>query len=640
MLLMSLISHAFVLPDKDFPQWLSALQPYLNKFERVAVIRSPGGNDLNPYRNVTAVKAPNTWMSNDPLLHIRRIYPQVVRVDVVNATTPQQMATLLQSRITNNDRFGEKNNSDGHLNDRFVLEWATDFRPIRITRQFTTTPTRTPADNMGIGIATQTGSKVLAATAGKVTRQWAGDTPDELNLGKYIQVTTRHGSITYIVTYAGLSNIRVPLNTDVQVGDDIGRVAANDFMLIIQQQGGGKTGYRLSNIIDPTPLIYITNLRVRPTSTGLRVRSVPVDGEIVSSINPWDSLITKEPHARVLQKIGVENQWLRVRTPEGKEGYAAAWFLEATTYQAYALGINPVGVNLDQQHPLGAPDPARLGKIGWVRFGYNVSNNTGSEDIQAAYNRYAPLAEKYVRAGYKVVFTTSHQTFGEAKGFPPWPQMTDTHWVNLTNRFADMMARISQQWASKGLVHCWQVWNEQDAPIGAIASVPMSAANYGRMLQKLVPAIRNADNNVYVVTGGHTSGPGKGSQYIREALGMLSPGQQVDGIAFHPYGRGTTLDSPYAQFGHIDDEIKAYAPILPDKPLWITEWGVLDRPNDNPQDIANYATNFISYLKARYPGKIACMIWYAWAQGMHNGYGIVDSRGQARPILTERFLQA
>jgi hypothetical protein len=34
------------------------------------------------------------------------------------------------------------------------------------------------------------------------------------------------------------------------------------------------------------------------------------------------------------------------------------------------------------------------------------------------------------------------------------------------------------------------------------------------------------------------------------------------------------------------------------------------------------------------------MIWYAWAQGMHNGYGIVDSRGQARPILTERFLQA
>jgi hypothetical protein len=135
---MSQISHAFVLPDKDFAQWLQALIPYLKKFDRVAVIRSPGGNDLNPYRNVTAIKAPNMWLSNDPLRHIRRIYPQVVRVDVVNATTPQQMALILQSRIAANDRFGEQNNSDRHIDDRFVLEWASDYRPIRITRHFTT----------------------------------------------------------------------------------------------------------------------------------------------------------------------------------------------------------------------------------------------------------------------------------------------------------------------------------------------------------------------------------------------------------------------------------------------------------------------------------------------------------------------
>src|SRR5690606_33726865 len=101
-----------------------------------------------------------------------------------------------------------------------------------------------------------------------------------------------------------------------------------------------------------------------------------------------------------------------------------------------------------------------------------------SEDIQAAYNRYAPLAEHYVRAGYKVIFTTSHQTYGEAKGFPTWHQMTDAHWVTLIDRFADMMARIAQQWAGKGLVQAWQVWNEQDAPIGATSSIPMSSANY------------------------------------------------------------------------------------------------------------------------------------------------------------------
>lgn len=95
-----------------------------------------------------------------------------------------------------------------------------------------------------------------------------------------------------------------------------------------------------------------------------------------------------------------------------------------------------------------------------------------------------------------------------------------------------------------------------------------------------------------------------------------------------------------AQFGHIDDSIRAYSTVIPDKPLWITEWGVLDHPNDNPSDIANYATNFMSHLKARYRDKIACMIWYAWAQGMHNGYGIVDSSNNPRSPLTERFLQA
>jgi hypothetical protein len=34
------------------------------------------------------------------------------------------------------------------------------------------------------------------------------------------------------------------------------------------------------------------------------------------------------------------------------------------------------------------------------------------------------------------------------------------------------------------------------------------------------------------------------------------------------------------------------------------------------------------------------MIWYAWAQGMHNGYGIVDGGGNARAPLTDRFLKA
>src|SRR5687768_13829123 len=122
------MSHAFVLPEENFQAWHEALKPYLRKFERVAVIRNPGGNDLNPYRNISAVTSPKTWLNNSPLEHIRRIYPSVVRVDTVRATTPQELATLVNRRIANNDRFGERDN-DGHINDRFVLEWPTDYKP-------------------------------------------------------------------------------------------------------------------------------------------------------------------------------------------------------------------------------------------------------------------------------------------------------------------------------------------------------------------------------------------------------------------------------------------------------------------------------------------------------------------------------
>lgn len=633
-------SHAFVLPGgDDFFQWYNALKPYLSHFDNVAVVRGASGNDLNPYRNVTAVNIPNMWISNDVIKHMRRIYPSVVLVDKIEARTPQQLASIMQARVNNDDRYGRQNN-DGHLDERFVLAWSTDYRPYNLVQAFTGSPTGLASDVLGLEIETSAGSKVLASADGVVTKQWAGTQSDDLRLGKYIQVTSTHYGKEYVVTYAGLSNVNVPLRKQVAIGEIIGEVNSDKFLVIVQASGG-KSGYRLPNIIDPNPLIYIESLRVRATGNSLRVRKIPTaDSEVIGLLQPHDFVVPREQHGRVLSKTGHEGQWINVRMPDGRNGFAAAWFLEATEYRKFALDINPVGVNLDALHPLGTPEPSRLGSVGWVRFGYNVSNNTGSEDIDAAFNRYAPLAERYVRAGYKVCFTTSHQTYGEGKGFPPWHQMHDANWGALIDRFGDMMNRIAQQWANRGLVHCWQIWNEQDAPIGAVASVPMSPQNYGRMIDKVLPAIQSSDSTAFVITGGHTSGPGLGPRYIQTAINSTPQGQRLDGVAFHPYGRGTNLSSPYAHFGHIDQSIRQFSEIFPSKPLWITEWGVLDRPHDNPSDIANYATNFINHLKVRYPGQIAAMIWYAWAQGMHNGYGIVDANNVARQPLADRFLRS
>jgi len=67
------ISHALVLPDRNFLDWLNAAEPYRLAFERVAIIRSPAGNDLNRFRNITAVEAPHVWLKDDARYHIRRI---------------------------------------------------------------------------------------------------------------------------------------------------------------------------------------------------------------------------------------------------------------------------------------------------------------------------------------------------------------------------------------------------------------------------------------------------------------------------------------------------------------------------------------------------------------------------------------
>ncbi|MBZ0275247.1 MAG: hypothetical protein K8I60_03840, partial [Anaerolineae bacterium] len=93
-------------------------------------------------------------------------------------------------------------------------------------------------------------------------------------------------------------------------------------------------------------------------------------------------------------------------------------------------------------------------------------------------------------------------------------------------------------------------------------------------------------------------------------------------------------------FGSIDDDIIEYGKIIPSAPVWITEWGVLDFPNDPAEDVATYATGFVDRVKRLYLGKVACAMWYAWADTMHNGYGLVGQNDQPKQPLYDRFLKA
>lgn len=633
------LSHALVLPDQDFSAWYAAAQAYERAFERVTIVRSPRGNDLNRFYAVSAVEAPNVWLNNNALAHIRRVYPNVVRVDTLRVSTPDQLRQLLQARIATNDRFGERV-QDGHLNDRFVLHWPTDAVPARIVRGFDVV-LENGRRNEGLDLFAPPGTAVRAAAAGTVAAVARQPTPG-LGYGPYVQISSPDelgGS--YVVWYVGLDEIRVSSGQRVNVGTALGTSGQPTVKLVVQQPGKGLRGYVLPDVVDPTRMVYWLGLRLQPTGNGLRVRERPgVQYKVLQTVNMSDPLETLEIHGRTLLKVGQPDEWINVRTPTGMSGYAAAWFLTATSLDALQAAIT--GVNLDYTHSLGRPAPERLGRLGWVRFPYNVSydpsNGTfGNTNLTAAYSRYRPFIERYARAGLKVVLVLTHQTYGEGQGYV-WPQMTESRWRELTARFAEMAGVIARQYAGTGLVAAYQVWNEQDGLAEAQTSVAMPAGTYAYLLGETIRAIRAADPLTPIITGGHTGGPSRGAAYARQVLAAMAPGLRPDGVACHPYGRGPQPGPPYASFGHIDEEVQAFLNVLPGRRLWITEWGVLGRPNDPPEAVAAYAVEMLNHLVRRWPGQIQTAIWYAWAQGMHDSYGLVGPDDRPRQPLYSRFI--
>lgn len=648
------ISHALVLPDENFNDWLAAARPYMSAFERVGVVRSPAGNDLNRFRNVTAIQAPGVWIGNAALNHIRRAYPMVVRVDVITVQSPGELTSVLQRRINNNDRYGEQNNSPKHIFDRFVIDWPTDARPTRITRPYADSSSQSEDTHEGFDIATFAGSKIMAGVTGRVSAVLT--TNDALGYGAYVQITSTVEGEKYIVTFAGLRDIKVRLGENVVPDDQIAEAAGTAVKVVVQNPPNGTDEFQLPNVVNPVLMIYWQGLRVRPTDDGLFIRSRPnTDSQenIIGQANQSDLLEPQEVHGRTLAKVGRQGQWLRLRRAGVREAYAAAWFLEVLGLDdpvAAISGTAVPGMNLDLDNRNGTPNPNVIQNLGWVRLLFNVSLNPnfpegddrryGNTDVNATFNRYKDVLARYAQAGIKVVLVFTHQTFGEGQGFV-WPRMDSIAWRNdFTPRYVETVRQCVQLLSPTGHVYAYQIWNEQDTEKdNARAAVPLEAADYGYILGKTIQAIRTVDRNTTIITGGHVTGPENAVAYAHTTFANMPAGVRPDGVAFHPYGRGAA-ESIFSRFGTISAAMDVYRKALPGKPVWLTEWGILDRQGDDgiAEEATRYATGFLNELERNFPGQVACAIWYAWADGMDNGYGLVRENGTRRDPLHDTFL--
>lgn len=656
------MSHAIVLPNDNFDVWLNATKAYTEAFEKVAVIRSPAGNDLNRYHTITAVNAPKMWFDDNPLQHIRRAYPLVVRVDVIEASTPTDLQTILSVRIANKDRYGEKSNVPQHIFERFTLTYPTKYRPARITRRFSTSTDANPDTHEGIDINTEEDVDILCAAAGKVVKVVTNN--DSLNYGAYVQIATTIEGVTYTTTYAGLKDIKVQANTDIKLGAVIGKAAGEDVKLVVQSSAGGLSEFKLPNVVDPTLFIYWSNMRLRPTG-GLNVRSQPnTDGKILATLTTSDLVESVEPHGRVLAKVGVPSQWIRLRRAGVEEAYSSAEYLRAVSLDDEASGgvvvIDPIlrgtkvtGMNLDLDNPAGNPDPAQLAGLGWVRLKFNVSRNPnfpphdearafGNQDVNFTFNRYLPYLQACQRAGVKVILILGHQTYGEGGGFT-WESLNDDRWKTFfTPNFINIVKQTAQIFKDKNLIHAYQIWNEQDTlPQHIRSAIPIKPEIYGYLLSESIKAIRAVDSKTLIITGGLVTGAGSGLNYINAAFRNMPSNIRPDGIGFHAYGNGP-VGNPFTVHGDLVTAVNHLRQALPTKPIWITEWGVLGQQGNDglAPSVGQYVTAFYNEIKNRLAGRVACAVWYGYGDGMDDGYGLVNFGGQKRQPLVDAFFKA
>ncbi len=462
---------------------------------------------------------------------------------------------------------------------------------------------------------------------------------------------------TLSVTYSSLQNLRVKAGDAVTDGQIIAESGAAENLKLLVYQTVDPT-----NLFDRTAPMKAaaasaapstTKLYLKPMKEGLRLRETPVDGKPVGQLKLDEWVESQESEADTRAKVGVNGQWLKILRSDGSTSYTAAWLLQwveqtfvAQAQAQVASSGSLTGMNLDIYHAFGRPEPVDMHGIGWVRIKFNVSMNPdkpdgdpkryGNTDIEAAYQRYLPFIQKYHQAGMKILMVFTHQLYGEGAGFN-WQQMDGGLWSQLTTKYADFARQVAQRFAGTGMINVYQIWNEQDTQAGR-AAVAVPPTEYGKMLTETIRAIRTVDTQTLIITGGHTSGPESGSQYARQTLSAMPGDVRPDGLAFHPYGRGKA-GHRFSNWGPLSEEIDQYSAVLPGKPLWITEWGVLDHQGrqDVIVDVTDYAASFMTLCKQDFKDKVAAAIWYAWADSMDNGFGLVDSSGKPKSDLHPKF---
>jgi murein DD-endopeptidase MepM/ murein hydrolase activator NlpD len=128
------------------------------------------------------------------------------------------------------------------------------------------------------------------------------------------------------------------------------KVGRSDQWLQVQAQDG-TSGFVPAWLVRTTgQAAPATNLSVNPTGS-VNLRSHPaVSSVILAVVTPEDALTVLGDKERAREKIGVQEQWINVRAPNGMVGWIAAWFVALP-------GSSPTPIEPVKTHLVVYPSP-------------------------------------------------------------------------------------------------------------------------------------------------------------------------------------------------------------------------------------------------------------------------------------------
>jgi len=281
------VFQIILLPREDYWSWVQAIRDYVVQFGIPVTPTPDNAADFHrPQQTVTVINFPDAYPEQGDIADWFAINAPDVKLDIIEASSPETLRGILMGRITSNERFGTTEAASAPqpappapapapvqpvpgAGPGIALQWPTDHD--YVTQAFGINPDAYRRFGLpgheGIDIRAPRNSNIYACADGVVIR--AERDPGSGAYGMHVRIRHAGG---YKTVYAHLIDVKVSVNDQVKAGqliglaDNTGNSFGDHLHLTLKLEGAtaaGQTNYPY-DIIDPTPFLIPFDETPRP----------------------------------------------------------------------------------------------------------------------------------------------------------------------------------------------------------------------------------------------------------------------------------------------------------------------------------------------------------------------------------------